>query len=110
MLNFILAERGLNDIQKATYSLRDKYYQIGIGLGIQAHDLDAIQHDHRRCGDAWTQTILTWLRRNYDYENYGHPSWRRLVLAIKCHNRALAEEIADKHSIGTYMLSHVWSR
>ena len=110
MLNFILAERDLKDVQEAVYTLRNKYYQIGVGLGIEADSLDAIQHDNRCCDDAWTQTILTWLKRNYDYERHGHPSWRRLVLAIKCYNRALAETIADKHSVGTCMIFHAWSR
>ena len=110
MLNFILAEQDISDIQKAVHTLCDKYYQIGIGLGINAHRLDAIRHDYRRCDDAWTQTILTWLKRNYDCKRHGHPSWRRLVLAIECHDRALAETIADEHSIGMCMIFHAWSR
>ena len=100
MLNFILAEQDLHDIQKDVYTLCAKYYQIGLSIGIEAHNLDAIQYNNRSCDDAWTQTLLTWLRRNYDCQKHGYPSWRTLVLAIKSHNPALAEAIADKHSIG----------
>ena len=44
---------------------------------------------------------MEWLRRNYDTERHGRPSWRRLCGAVADptggEDKALAERIAVQH-------------
>ena len=51
------------------------------------------------------EVLLEWLRRNFDTKQHGHPSWRRLCVAVADpkggENKALAEEIANHHSTVT---------
>ena len=56
--------------------------------------------------ECLTQTLLAWLRRQYNVERYHPPSWTSLCNAIKSpiggNNPALAEEIAKKYNIEIY--------
>ena len=46
-------------------------------------------------------TITEWLKRNYNFEHFGAPSWRVLVCAVKELDNALAHKIAGNHR-GSY--------
>ena len=48
-------------------------------------------------------TLLEFLKKNYDYENHGEPSWKLIVKAVAAraggNNVELALKIAKDHSI-----------
>jgi hypothetical protein len=86
-----------------------KYYNIGIELGLHPGKLEAIQETHsNNVAQALTPVLLIWLRRQYDVEKYGPPTWLRLSEAVDSPsgggNPALAEKIAEKHL--TSSMSH----
>ena len=76
---------------------------IGRGLRIGSGRLDMIQEDNSRNSKECLSEMLTcWLKRNYDVERFGKPSWRAVVKVV-AHpaagdNCTLALNIAEKHS------------
>ena len=70
---------------------------LGLNLGISSNSLEVIENDYRRTDDQLEAALLQWLKRNYDLDKYGLPSWRRLVEAVKPINHALALTIQDRH-------------
>ena len=90
-------------------SISARYYNLGIELGLPPGTLEAIQQIHSNdIAQALTQVLLLWLRRQYDVETHGPPTWQRLREAVGSPvgggNPALAEEIAEKHL--TSSMSH----
>ena len=76
---------------------------IGRGLRIDSGRLDMIQKDNSGNSKECLSEMLTcWLKRNYDVERFGEPSWRAVVKAVACpaagDNHALALNIAKQHS------------
>ena len=47
------------------------------------------------------EVITEWLKRNYDVNRFGPPTWKALIDAVEHraggNNRAEAEEIASRH-------------
>ena len=83
-------------------SISARYYNLGIELGLPPGTLEAIQRIHSNdIAQALTQVLLLWLRRQYDIETHGSPTWQKLREAVGSPvgggNPALAEEIAEKH-------------
>ena len=82
-------------------TIKAKYYELGIMLGLRPGDLAAI-HRGNDIDRAFTEILLTWLRHNYDVHKHGPPTWRNLVEAVDHpaggNNHALATSIANKHS------------
>ena len=76
---------------------------IGILLGISYRRLGTIQTDNPGNASACFLDMLTcWLKRSYDVERFGEPTWRAVVKVV-AHpaggdNHALALSIAGKHS------------
>ena len=59
-----LSERDLHWLMEKYYRHRNKWYNIGIALLIDAGTLDAIQlHRHEKCDDCFRDMLLTWLRK-----------------------------------------------
>ena len=83
-------------------SIKARYYQLGIALGLPPGELEAIQQTHsHNVAQALTQVLLTWLRQRYNVEKFGRPTWQRLREAVDSpaggENHALAEKITEKH-------------
>ena len=86
--------------------IKARFYDLGRELGIGADELESIQQCYpQNFGQALNDTLLHWLRRNYECKRFGLPTWRRLVEAVdSCaggSNSALAETIANKHQCPT---------
>ena len=74
-----------------------RWKEFGLHLGLSAESLEVIENDYRRTNDQLEVVLLQWLKRNYDLEKYGLPSWGRLAEAVKPINHALASTIKDRH-------------
>ena len=64
--------------------------------------IENIRQDH--IGDSTTclsEVLVEWLKKNYNTQRHGHPSWRKICEATACqiggNNKQLAEEIAEQH-------------
>ena len=89
------------DVYQELITIKARYYELGIMLGLRPGDLVAI----RKGNDidlAFSEILLMWLRQNYDVHKHGLPTWRNLVKAVDHpaggNNHTLAMSIADKHS------------
>ena len=75
---------------------------IGIVLGISYGRLGTIQTDNPGNSSAcFLDMLACWLKRSYDVEQFGEPTWRAVVKVV-AHpaggdNRALALSIAEQH-------------
>ena len=70
---------------------------LGLNFGLSPENLEVIENDYRWTDDQLEAVLLQWLKRNYDLEKYGLPSWERLVDAVKPIDHALASTIKDRH-------------
>ena len=75
-----------------------EWYDLGLHLGLSPDSLDVIEEDHRRTKGRVRAVLLKWLRKEYNVEQYGSPSWNTLALAVKPINCALSLTIKDRHS------------
>ena len=100
----ITGEADLRDVCRELVSIKAKYYQLGVELGLLPGELDAIKkEDPQDVDQVFTKVILRWLRQHYDVARFGGPTWRRLVEAVDSpaggKNHALAVKIALKHPV-----------
>ena len=90
------------DIYEKVEQLSACWKKISISLRLKINTINKIEVDCR--GDTVTclQKVLEcWLRKDYDYERYGIPCWRRVCVAVKegGGDPALADEIAREHPL-----------
>ena len=76
---------------------------IGEGLRLSLGTLDEIETAHNRNPrDCMSAMLKHWLRRNYNTERFGEPTWRAVVKVVgdsaAGSNCALATSIAGRHS------------
>ena len=102
------AEDDFHDIYREVVRLAAHYYKFGIGLGLPLQELDKIRKGFPQDVDqAFIEMLLVWLRKSYNVEKHGPPTWRRLVEAVDSpaggNDHALAEIIATHHPTSTYI-------
>ena len=82
-----------------------KWKTIGAALRLKSDVLENI--DARCSGDpcaCLSEIVTEWLKRNYNVEKFGEPTWKRLVEVV-IHpaggaNSVLARDIARRHKTG----------
>ena len=84
-------------------SVVGRWKAIGRGFRIDSERLDQIQTDnHGDCEECLEDVVKCWLRRNYDVELFGVPTWRAVVKVVARpvagNNYLLALSIAGRHS------------
>ena len=80
-----------------------RWKAIGRGFRIDSGRLDKIQADnHGDCEECLSSVLTCWLRKNYDVELFGEPTWRMVVKMVAHpaagNDYALALRIAENHS------------
>ena len=94
----VAAEDDFHEVYHELESIKARYYQLGIALGLPPGELEAIRKAHSQDMEvALTQVLLLWLRQQYNIEKFGCPTWQRLREAVDGENHTLAEKIAEKH-------------
>ena len=72
--------------------------KLAPALFLHAHRIAVIGKNHPTDCDACLNGVVQeWLRKNYDFEKVGYPSWRLLVTAVSKIDMALALTIAKDH-------------
>ena len=94
----------LFDVQKELIPVSAQWMSIGLALRVRSSILDSIIVENSGDPQAClTSLVREWLRRNYNVERFGEPTWQRLVEAMADpaggDNMALAREIARRHTI-----------
>ena len=84
----------------------------GVGRALRLHPdlLNRIEADYSDVKSRLERVVTEWLKKSYDTNRFGQPSWQLLVAAVAHpaggNNRALAEQIAGRHNgIEDIMLS-----
>ena len=99
---YLAAEDDFREVYCELVSIKARYYQLGIALGLPPGELEAIRKAYSQdMEQALNQVLLIWLRQQYNFKKYGYPTWQRLREAVDSpsggNNHALAERIAEKH-------------
>ena len=86
------------------FDIRANWELFGIQLGIDDDTIAAIKLENAGSPTWCLRGLLsTWLKENYDTQQHGYPSWRRLCVAIAspagAGNQSLADTIAERHKI-----------
>ena len=89
----------LYDVWLKVKALSSRWYFFSLSLHLNADTVLAkIQADNGSdCEKCLTQALNHWLKKDYNYGRFGHPSWRKLCVSVSHENKALAEKIADEH-------------
>ena len=100
-------EDDLADILELLKDETAQCYNIGSCLKLKAGLLDKIENETKDLSTSMRKVISNWLRRNYNVQRFGEPTWKGLVEAVAAsnggNNIALAQRIAADHQ-GTVLL------
>ena len=101
MLNHINAGiDDLFDVKSVLLPVVARWKGIGLALRLDPSQLDEIESDNRNSTDCLTRILTLWLKKAYNTERFGEPSWELLARAV-AHpaggdNPALAKEIGKE--------------
>ena len=93
---FPLATKHLVDVKRELGPFA-RWKGLGLNLGLSPKGLEVIENDSSRTDDWLHAVLFQWLKRNYEVDKYGLPSWSRLAEAVKPIDYALALTIQDRH-------------
>ena len=90
------------DIMEYLGNKQGRCYEIGSDLKLDEDRLDRIRAEcPLNNNKALRQIISDWLKKNYNTERHGLPTWKALVKAVKSssggNDTELAEKIAKDH-------------
>ena len=91
------------DILTEMMPVAGSWKAIGRGLRIESGRLETIQESNPgKPKECLSEMLTCWLKRNYNVERFGEPTWRAVVKVV-AHpaagdNCALALTIAEQHS------------
>ena len=79
----------------------DRWKHIGLALRLDPDQVKRIERENRDLEDCLTEVLTLWLKRNYNTERFGEPSWEMLARAVGHrsggNDPALAREIARRY-------------
>ena len=94
-------EEDLCEVRQELTGIAAQWKDIGIDLGIAIGKLNEIQAEVEGSMQCLTQMLITWLRRAYNVERFGEPTWRKLVEVVGSpsggNNPSLSRSIAERH-------------
>ena len=92
----------LFEISAELMNVAHNWRRLGLALRLHPPQLDRIEKDKLDVISRLEAVLTAWLNKNYDTTLFGSPSWELLVAAVAHpaggNNRALAEQIANKHN------------
>ena len=102
------ANDDLFDVKTELLPVVAKWKDIGLALRLDPSQLDEIESNNRNSSDCLTRVLTLWLKKTYNTERFGEPSWELLARAVAHpaggNNPALAEEMSHKSKNKAYML------
>ena len=91
----------LFDVKSELIPVTTRWKHIGLALRLDPAQLSRIESDHGTVDDCLTEVIHLWLKKAYNTERFGEPSWMLLASAVSHpaggNDRALAEKITEKY-------------
>ena len=93
--------------------IKSMWFDLGRSLRLRNDDLEDISKKYPNESDrdakrALNDVLLLWLKKQYNVERFGPPTWRMLVEAVNKrsggNNQELAKQIALNHPAGSTIL------
>ena len=87
--------KGLGTVLKESFAARSKWYYIGLELGVEASELDAIKKDNPEVKDCYLEALKCWLKSVAP-----KPTWAALAEALASDmvdEGGLAEKLREKY-------------
>ena len=85
------------DVKVKVLPVAARWRDIGLALGISDSKLETIEANKSDVRDRLTDMLRLWLKRAYNVEKYGEPSWQSLREAVRSpaggDSPALADDI-----------------
>ena len=96
------AEKNAYDVLCEVNGLAGRWSRMCLALRLHPNDENIIANTHPGKPDECLRAVVVkWLQKNYNYQEFGSPTWKMLVKAVADpvggNNPALAESIAKKH-------------
>ena len=92
------------DVFEEVLPIQSAYFALGQALRIDSEKLESIKKAYPSeadAEDALNDVLELWLKKSYDTEAFGPPTWKMLVEAVYHkaggNNPELAKKIASKH-------------
>lgn len=100
-------EEDIYDVYGEVVGLAGKWSKMTLALRLLPSDRDEIAAAHTGSPDECLEAVIVkWLRKCYNYQRFGSPTWKMLVKAVGDQaggdDIALAEAIARNHP-GMYL-------
>ena len=71
------------DVKVKVLPVAARWRDIGLALGISDSKLETIEANKSDVRDRLTDMLRLWLKRAYNVEKYGEPSWQSLREAVR---------------------------
>ena len=72
----------LFDVKSELQPVTTRWKSLGLALRLGPDKLDEIERDKRNCSDCLTKVLTLWLKKTYNTERFGEPSWELLAAAV----------------------------
>ena len=69
-------------MKKELVSVVARWKDIGLALRLDLSELDEIESDNTQSSDCLTRVLTLWLKKAYNTERFGEPSWELLARAV----------------------------
>ena len=69
-------------MKRELLSVVAKWKDIGLALRLDLSELDEIESDNTQSSDCLTRVLTLWLKKVYNTEGFGEPSWKLLARAM----------------------------
>ena len=98
--------------------IKEMWFALGRSLRLRNDDLSAIRRKFPNESDcdaeqAFNDVLVLWLRKEYNVDRFGPPTWRMLVEAIDKksggNNHEVAKQIALNHQTGIESYIHYYN-
>ena len=104
---YISDEDDQADVEEALENVQGRWRKIGTQLHVKTGRLDEFRTQNLEPSDAMSMVVLEYLKRNYNVEKFGAPTWMKIVDAVRKpaggNNNAEADKIAKKY-IGVFIV------
>lgn len=90
----------LSEIVQSVQRLTGSWSKLAVYLHLREDTIKTIERNYPRdAQQCLHDAIVEWLKQNYNFQKFGCPSWRMLVVAVRNSklDTSLANEIASKH-------------
>ena len=96
---YIISPLGIDDlidVKVKVLPVAARWRDIGLVLGISDSKLETIKANTLAVKDRLTDMLRLWLKRAYNVEKYGEPSWQPLIEAVRSPAGGDSPALVDK--------------